>query len=57
MAITAVNLRGIRMTALASRLMMCIMTFSAVLFVGLAAYYVVHHHGCLVQGLGRKFSP
>jgi len=44
-SITIVNVRGIQMTARASRVMMFIMTFSAVLFVGLAAYYVVHYQG------------
>jgi len=40
-SITVVNVRGIQMTARASRWMMIIMTFSAVLFVVLAAFYVV----------------
>ncbi len=43
--ITAVNVRGIQMTKRASQVMMFIMTLSAVLFVALAAFYVVHHHG------------
>ena len=44
-SITIINVRGIQMTAHASRWMMIIMTFSAVLFVGLAAFYVVRHQG------------
>lgn len=44
-AITVINIRGIQMTAQASRWMMIIMTFSAVLFVGLAGIYVVRHQG------------
>jgi amino acid transporter len=44
-SITLVNIRGIRMTAGASRVMMVIMTFSAVLFVALAAFRVVQGHG------------
>jgi amino acid transporter len=44
-AITAVNLRGIRMTARASSVLMAIMTGCAVLFVALAGRYVVAQHG------------
>jgi putrescine importer len=43
--ITVINVRGIQMTARASRVMMIIMTFSAVLFVLLAAVCVVRQHG------------
>ena len=44
-SITLINIRGIQMTARASRVMMVIMTFSAVLFVVLAAFRVVQGHG------------
>jgi amino acid transporter len=44
-SITLINIRGIKMTARASRVMMVIMTFSAVLFVALAAFRVVQGHG------------
>lgn len=44
-SITMINVRGIKMTAQASRVMMVIMTFSAALFVGLAALRVVQAHG------------
>ena len=44
-SITIVNVRGIRVTAQASRVMMAIMTFSAALFVALAAFHVVQTHG------------
>jgi len=44
-SITLINIRGIKMTARASRVMMLIMTFSAVLFVALAAFRVVQGHG------------
>jgi amino acid transporter len=44
-AITAVNLRGIRVTARASSVLMAVMTACAVLFVVLAARYVVAQHG------------
>lgn len=43
--ITAVNLRGIRMTARASALLMSIMTGCAVLFTALAGRHVVVEHG------------
>jgi amino acid transporter len=44
-SITIINVRGIRVTAQASRVMMAIMTFSAALFVALAALRVVQTHG------------
>lgn len=43
--ITAINVRGIRVTARAGNVMMALMTICAVLFVGLAAEWVVVHHG------------
>ncbi len=48
-AITAVNLRGIRMTARASSWLMTIMTSCAIVFVALAAWHVIAAHG--MQGL------
>jgi amino acid transporter len=44
-AITVVNVRGIRVTARASKFMMIIMTACAALFAGLAARYAVAAHG------------
>lgn len=43
--ITAINVRGIRVTARAGNVMMALMTICAVLFVALAAQWVVVHHG------------
>ena len=48
-AITLVNVRGIRVTAQAGNVMMTLMTICAVLFVALAARWVVLRHG--VAGL------
>ena len=48
-AITLINVRGIRVTARAGNVMMALMTVCAVLFVVLAARWVVVHHG--VAGL------
>ncbi len=44
-AITLINVRGIRVTARAGNVMMALMTACAVLFVVLAARWVVVHHG------------
>ncbi|MBL8216970.1 MAG: APC family permease [Bryobacterales bacterium] len=56
-AITAVNLRGIRMTARASSWLMAVMTGSAVLFAALAVRYIVATQG--VPGLfsWRSIQP
>jgi putrescine importer len=43
--ITAINVRGIRVTAKASTVMMVIMSFCALLFICLAARFVVTAHG------------
>jgi amino acid transporter len=43
--ITLINVRGIRVTARAGNIMMALMSFCAVLFVVLAAHWVVAHHG------------
>jgi len=48
-AITLINVRGMRVTARAGNVMMALMTVCAVLFVVLAARWVVAHHG--VAGL------
>ncbi|MGH9470321.1 MAG: APC family permease [Terriglobia bacterium] len=50
--ITAVNLRGIKVTARASALMMIILSFAALLFVILASHRIINLHG--VAGL---FAP
>jgi amino acid transporter len=44
-AITFVNIRGIRVTARASTAMMTVMTGCAVLFAGLAVWFLVNTHG------------
>ncbi len=44
-ALTAINIPGIRMTARASTVMMAIMSVCAVLFVALAARFIVSSHG------------
>ena len=44
-AITLVNIRGIRVTARAGNVMMVMMTVCAALFVAVAARWVVVHHG------------
>ena len=44
-AITLINIRGISMTARASNVMMVILCFSAVLFVVMAAHFIVGAHG------------
>jgi putrescine importer len=44
-AITWINIRGIRVTAAAGNIMMVLMTICAILFVVLAAHWVVAHHG------------
>ncbi|HET9179834.1 MAG TPA: APC family permease [Terriglobia bacterium] len=44
-AITLINIRGISMTARASKVMMVILSFSAILFVVLAVHVVVGAHG------------
>ncbi len=44
-AITRINVRGISMTARASRVMMVILTFSSALFVALAVWRIVVAHG------------
>jgi putrescine importer len=44
-AITLINIRGISMTARASKVMMVILSFSAILFVVLAVHLVVGAHG------------
>lgn len=44
-AISLINIRGISMTARASKVMMVILSFSAILFVVLAAHYVIGAHG------------
>jgi putrescine importer len=44
-AVTLVNVRGIRVTARAGNVMMALMTICAVLFVALAARWVVLQHG------------
>lgn len=49
LAITVVNVRGLRVTARAGNVMMGLMCVCAALFVALAARYVVVHHG--VAGL------
>ncbi|MEP7366315.1 MAG: APC family permease [Acidobacteriota bacterium] len=53
-AITMVNIRGIRVTARAANVMMVLMTACAVIFVALAARYVVMQHG--VTGLWSPLS-
>ncbi len=45
LALTAINIPGIRMTARASTVMMAIMSVCAVLFVVLAARFIVSSHG------------
>ena len=44
-AITLINIRGISMTARASKVMMVILSFSAILFVVLAVHMIVGSHG------------
>jgi len=44
-AITLINIRGISMTARASKVMMVILSFSAILFVVLAVHLIVGAHG------------
>jgi amino acid transporter len=57
-SITAVNLRGIRMTARASAWLMGIMTGCAVLFTILAARYVIAQHGWSgLLGWAAVFRP
>ena len=56
--ITFINLRGIRATAWVSRFLMLVMMLSTVLFIGLAARWVVAHEG--IAGLIRPevvFDP
>lgn len=57
-AITAINVHGIQVTARASTVMMVIMTFCAVLFIGLATHFVVTAHGFAgLFSAGAMFSP
>ena len=44
-AITLINIRGISMTARASKVMMVILSFSAILFVVMAVHFIVGAHG------------
>jgi putrescine importer len=48
-ALTLINIPGIRMTTRASAVMMAVMTFCAIAFVGMAARYIISAHG--LQGL------
>jgi amino acid transporter len=45
MLITAINVRGIRVTAQAGNVMMALMTFCAILFVIVTGTWIVFHHG------------
>jgi amino acid transporter len=53
--ITFINVRGIRMTARASRLMMVIMAASTVLFLGLAGHWVISSNGFAGLFVPRAF--
>jgi amino acid transporter len=50
--ITCVNIRGMRVTAWVGNVMMLLMTICAILFVVVAAHWVILHHG-----VGGLFAP